>query len=417
MSLSHDLVRGLATRYHTPLYVFVEETIRARCREVRSILSYPHTVVRYACKALTIGAILKIIRDEGVWIDASSLNEVKRALLAGFAPSEIGYTGESASVPVFSELLERGVTMNCSSLDQMRLLGRLAPGSKLSFRLNPGEGHGANNKVNTGGPASKHGIYIDQVDEVRRVAREHSLIIDGIHTHVGSGTDLSHWLRINSRVLAVARTFENLSFVNLGGGLPIVYNPETDTPMPLREWGAQLSDSMHSFAKEYGKAVRFEIEPGRFLVAESGYLIAEVQNIKRTPDYTFALLNTGFNHNPRPAMYGSYHPLELVPHDSRALTTPRSEYVIGGYLCESGDVFTRGEDGTLLPRTFPEIQLGDLVVTGLTGAYSHAMKSEYNSMNAPASVLLEQTGEVRVIERRGTLEDIIRRELDAAARE
>jgi diaminopimelate decarboxylase len=90
--------------------------------------------------------------------------------------------------------------------------------------------------------------------------------------------------------------------------------------------------------------------------------------------------------------------------------------VIGGYLCESGDVFTRGEDGTLLPRTFPEIQLGDLVVTGLTGAYSHAMKSEYNSMNAPASVLLEQNGEVRVIERRGTLEDIIRRERDAAAR-
>jgi len=377
MSLPHALVRSLATNYHTPLYVFVEDTIRSRCREVRSVLAYPHAIVRYACKALTIGAVLRIIREEGIWIDASSLNEVKRAILAGFDPSQVGYTGESASLPVFAELLKSGVTMNCSSLDQMRLLGRLAPGSKLSFRLNPGEGHGANNKVNTGGPASKHGIYIDQIDEVRRVAREYSLVIDGVHTHVGSGTDLSHWLRINSRVLEVARTFENLSFINLGGGLPVVYNPETDTPMPLREWGAQLSDSMYAFAKEYGKEVRFEIEPGRFLVAESGYLVAEVQNIKKTPDYTFALLNTGFNHNPRPAMYGSYH-----------------------------------EDGELLPRLFPEMRIGDLMVMGHVGAYSHAMKSEYNSMNLPASVLLQTNGTAKVIERRGTLEDIIRREAE-----
>lgn len=413
MTLPAPLARSLASRYHTPLYVFVEDTIRARCRDLRGAISYPNTIIRYACKALTLKAVLTIIKEEGLWIDASSLNEVKRALLAGFEPHQIGYTGESASVSVFEDLLEIGVSMNCSSLDQMRLIGKLRPGTKLSFRLNPGEGHGANNKVNTGGPASKHGIYIDQLDEVRRVAREYSLTIDGIHTHIGSGTDLGHWLRINSLTLDVARTFDDLSFINLGGGLPVVYNPATDAPMPLGDWGAQLSDSMHSFAKAYGKELQLQIEPGRFVVAESGYLIAEVQNIKRTPDYTFALVNTGFNHNPRPAMYGSYHPLELVAHDGRDLGDARHEYVIAGYLCESGDVFTRSEDGTLLPRPFPQIELGDLIVTGLTGAYSHAMKSEYNSMNLPASVLLSPDGSTRVIERRGTLEDIIRREVDA----
>jgi diaminopimelate decarboxylase len=412
MSLPAPLVRSLAQKYHTPLYVFRESVIRERCRELKAAIAYPNTTVRYACKALTLKAILQIVKDEGLWIDASSLNEAKRAVMAGFEPHQIGYTGESASVPVFSELLSMKVSMNCSSLDQMRLLGHLCPGAELSVRINPGEGHGANNKVNTGGPASKHGIYIDQLDEARSVIKEFNLKLVGIHAHIGSGTDLSHWLRIKDLTLSVAREFDDLSFVNLGGGLPVVYNPETDSPMPLAEWGERLTESFQDFSREYGKEVQLHIEPGRYVVAECGHLIAEVQNIKSTPGYTFALLNTGFNHNPRPAMYGSYHPISLITGDGRAPTGGR-EYVIGGYLCESGDIFTRGENGELLPRTFPELRLGDLMVMDLIGAYSHAMKSEYNSMNLPASVLVKSDGGVQVIERRGTLEDIMRRENEA----
>jgi diaminopimelate decarboxylase len=410
--MNQELVRTLAIQFHTPLYVFFESVVRQRCQELKAALSYPNRTIRYACKALTLQAILSIIRDEGLWIDASSLNEAKRALLAGFTSEQIQFTGESASVPVFSELVELGIDMNCSSLDQMRLLGKLFPGSKVSFRLNPGEGHGANNKVNTGGPASKHGIYIDQLDEVRRTLTEYNLHLTGIHAHIGSGTDLEHWLRIKDMTLEVARGFDDLTFINLGGGLPVVYNPATDSPMPLQEWGSRLSESFDSFSKEYGKDIRLEIEPGRFVVAECGYLIAEVQNIKRTPGYQFALLNTGFNHNPRPAMYGSHHPIEMVAADGRTLSGAE-QYVIAGYLCESGDVFTRSETGELLPRTFPKLQLGDLAVMGIIGAYSHAMKSEYNSMNLPASVLVQSDGTVKVIERRGTLEDIMRREVEA----
>lgn len=412
MSLSASLVRSLATKYHTPLYVFRESVIRERCRELKAAIEYPNTVVRYACKALTLRAILQIVKDEGLWIDASSLNEAKRALMAGFEPCQIGYTGESASVPVFSELLSMKVSINCSSLDQMRLLGRLCPGGELSIRVNPGEGHGANDKVNTGGPASKHGIYIDQLDEARSVIKEFNLKLVGIHAHIGSGTDLAHWLRIKDLTLSVARQFNDLTFVNLGGGLPVVYNPLTDSPMPLNEWGERLTDSFQQFSREYGKQVQLHIEPGRYVVAECGHLLAEIQNIKSTPGYTFALLNTGFNHNPRPAMYGSYHPISVVTGDGRP-PAGSGEYVIGGYLCESGDIFTRGESGELLPRKFPELRLGDLMVMDLIGAYSHAMKSEYNSMNLPASVLVKSDGAVQVVERRGTLEDIMRREIEA----
>ena len=297
--LSDELVRILTQKYHSPLYVFFEATVRQRCRELKSAITYPRSVIRYACKALTLKAILEIIKDEGLWIDASSLNEARRALLAGYQPSQIQFTGESASVPVFSELRSLGVDMNCSSLDQMRLWGRLFPGGRVSFRLNPGEGHGANNKVNTGGPASKHGIYIDQLDTVRSILREYNLTLTGIHAHIGSGTDLHHWLRIKDITLEVAKTFHDLTFINLGGGLPVVYNPETDSPMPLREWGDRLSESFTAFSREYGKDVRLEIEPGRFVVAECGYLIAEIQNIKATPGYEYALLNTGFNQDRR----------------------------------------------------------------------------------------------------------------------
>lgn len=412
MTISDQTVCDLALKYHTPLYIFEEEIIRLQCRALKEAIKYQNSIVRYACKALTIGPILQIIKEEGLWIDAVSFNEVERALLAGFTPEQILYTGEGASRHVFEQLLEKQILINCSSIDQMRLIGAIKPGSRCSIRINPGEGHGHSNKVNTGGPASKHGIYFDQMKEVNEVITDFSLQLVGIHAHIGSGTDLNHWLRINDKVYDIAVQFPNLEFIDLGGGLPVVYNPEADKPMPLKEWGSALSVGFTNFCKRYGKDLQLQIEPGRFLVAESGHLVAEVQTIKSTPDYTFVMVNTGLNHNPRPAMYGSYHPINFVSGDGRTLTGSE-KYVIAGYLCESGDIFTVDKDGVPQPRNFPKLQLGDLMVMGNVGAYSHSMKSEYNSMNLPISLLLEESGNIRVIERRGTLDDIMRREREA----
>ena len=411
MNISPDQIRSLATKYHTPLYIFEESIVRRQCRALKQAITYPNTVVRYACKALTVGAILEIIRSEGLHIDAVSINEVHRALRAGFNPNEILYTGEGASRAVYEELLDRKIIINCSSIDQLRLIGSIRKGSPCSIRVNPGEGHGSSNKVNTGGPASKHGIYFDALEEVKAVLAADDLKLVGIHSHIGSGTDLNHWLRIKDLTFAIARQFPNLEFIDLGGGLPVVYNPEVDKPMPLADWGRELSRSFESFSKEYGRNIQLQIEPGRFVVAECGALVAEVQTVKSTPGYKFIIVNTGLNHNPRPAMYGSFHPISFISSDGspREGTEPA---VVGGYLCESGDVFTVLSGGELAPRQFPKVQLGDLMVMGNIGAYSHAMKSEYNSMNLPASVLVEESGKTRLIERRGTLEDVIRREVE-----
>ncbi len=408
--IDKSLIRELSQKYHTPLYIFSEQEIRDQCQQLKSAIPYENKQIRYACKALTLQAILQIVRSEGINIDAVSINEVKRAQRAGYNTDEILYTGEGASHLVFEELLEKGILINCSSIDQIRLIGRIKPGSSCSIRINPGEGHGATNKTNTGGPSSKHGIYHDQIDEVQRILKEYDLNLVGIHSHIGSESNLDHWLRIKDLTLNIAKQFDDIDFVDLGGGIPVVYK-ETDKPMPLQEWGEKLTESFSSFSDEYGKDIQLQIEPGRFIVASCGSLVAEIQNLKHTPDYNFAIVNTGLNHNPRPSMYGSYHPISFMGAEDRAMEGKRS-YVVGGNLCESGDVFTVEADGTLVPRDFPILEIGDLMVMGMVGAYTHSMKSEYNSMNLPASILVDKDGKARLIERRGTIDDIMRREME-----
>jgi len=404
----------LADAYHTPLYVFEEAVIRSKCRELKTAITYPQAIIRYACKALTLQAILKIIREEGLWIDASSLNEVLRALRAGFLPQEIYYTGEGATLTVYEELVGRGVLINCTSLDQIRLLGKVAGCKVCSIRINPGEGNGETNKTNTGGPSSKHGIYFDQVDEAKAMAHALGLRIIGVHAHIGSGGhDIEPWLRIKELTLAIASGFPDLQFVNFGGGLPVVYDQANQKPMPVKDWGKALSDSMFEFSKKMGREITLQIEPGRYIVAHSGTLIAEVQAVKSTPEYRFVIVNTGLNHNIRPSMYGSFHPIRFATRNPSA-GADKHAYVVAGYLCESGDVFTVKNDGSgiLEPREFQELSVGDLMIMGCVGAYSHTMKNEYNSMNLPASVLVSSDNLIRVIERRGTLDDIIMRELE-----
>ena len=410
------LIRSLVAKYHSPLYVFDEAAIRANCRAVKEAVPYAHLHIRYACKALSLQAVLKIMLDEGMWIDASSINEVHRALIAGFGPEQIYYTGEGATLSVYQDLVERDVLVNCTSIDQIHLLGQ-AGGTRCSIRINPGEGHGANTQTNTGGPSSKHGIYFDQLDAAKAAAAQYGIRITAIHSHIGSGTDLGHWLRIKDKTLDFARGFPDVTTVNLGGGLPVVYNKTNDMPMPIREWGAALTQSMQDFSAEMGRDIELQLEPGRFLVANAGVLLAEAQAVKSTtnPDgsvgFNFVIVNTGLNHNIRPALYGSYHPIRFVTPDGSERGTPQ-DYVIAGYLCESGDVFTVDADGNLRPRVMDEIKVGDIMVMAGIGAYVHALKSEYNSMNLPASVMRMADGTIKMIERRGTLEDIMRRELE-----
>jgi diaminopimelate decarboxylase len=209
--------------------------------------------------------------------------------------------------------------------------------------------------------------------------------------------------------LRFAKQFEDLNFVDLGGGLPVSYGHEEDFWFHLPTWGKRLGERMEKFCEEYGKRVELQLEPGRFLVAVSGYLVAEIESLRKTSSYTFAVLNTGANHNLLPSAFGKCFPISFISR-SGCPTEGRHLYVLAGCLCSAGDIFTVDEQKRLAPREFPQLQIGDLMIMEKVGAYCYTMMNNFNSLARPLALLLEEEGGVRVIERRETFADIVNRE-------
>ena len=155
--------------------------------------------------------------------------------------------------------------------------------------------------------------------------------------------------------------------------------------------------------------MRLEIEPGRYLVAESGWLVAEIRAVKREGANRFYLLDAGFNKLARPILYGAYHPMAIVPADGGTTPRPLHDVVVGGPLCESGDIFTQDDGGVVRTESLPEAGVGDLLVIGCAGAYGFVMASNYNGKPRPAEVLVRD-GKAHLVRARETLDDLMRGE-------
>ncbi|MEN6558180.1 MAG: diaminopimelate decarboxylase, partial [Thermoguttaceae bacterium] len=228
------------------------------------------------------------------------------------------------------------------------------------------------------------------------------------HMHIGSGTDLEHLSQVcgamEQAAIAVGPSIRSIS---AGGGLPTVYR-STDSYVDLAAYFNLWDAVRRRLEQRFGHPVRLEIEPGRYLVAESGFLIAEIRAVKRQDDNTFYLLDAGFNNLARPILYGSYHPMAVAPADGND-ARPEQDVIVGGPLCESGDIFTQEEGGFVVTRRLPKAAVGDWLVIGCTGAYGFVMGSNYNSKPLAAEALIDG-GQARRIRRRQTFDDLIRGE-------
>jgi diaminopimelate decarboxylase len=402
-------VAEIAREFGTPTYVYEAAKIVERLNDLK-----PFDVIRYAQKACSNLAILDLVRRSGSLVDVVSAGEIGRALAAGFppvgSPPPIVYTADIFDREALDLVLEHGIHVNCGSLDMIEQYGERAPGRNITLRINPGFGHGHSQKTNTGGEQSKHGIWHEQLDKCLVRADHHGLGVAGLHMHIGSGTDMQHLAQVCGAMERCARTAgRSVASISAGGGLPVPYK-EDESYCDIDEYFALWDAARRRLEEEFGHAVSLEIEPGRYVTAESGFLIAEIRAVKQMGANTFYLADAGFNNLARPILYGAYHPMSIAPADGRDTPRPTQEVVVGGPLCESGDIFTQKAGGYVARRELPVAAVGDFLVIECAGAYGQCMASNYNSKPLAAEVLVAD-GKAELIRTRQTFEDLVRGEV------
>ena len=410
MKIENVEVKDLALNYGTPVYVYSMKILRESIEEIKQL----SPVTRYAMKACSNVHILKEMLNSGIKIDAVSIQEVKRARKAGFRLEDICYTSDVFFSAGDAEyFIENKIFCNCGTLGMLEEYGqtlqKLGSGAKdISIRINPGEGHGHSRKTSTGGPYSKHGIWHENLGQVKVLAEKYGLRVAGVHMHIGSGSDMEHLKRITGKLVEFAKQFDDVQSINFGGGLPYQYNPELPQE-DVSGYKAILEERVKILEEHFGRKIICEIEPGRRFVAGSGYLIGEVRSLNHTFDedgkrLDYVLTNIGFCHLLRPMAYGSYHPIWFVGDG----LGPAQDVIVAGPVCESGDVLTQENDEPV-PRKLPMPRQGDLIVVGGAGAYGFAMSSNYNTQPLLPDVMVDG-GQWVLSRRRQTLDDILREE-------
>jgi diaminopimelate decarboxylase len=392
----------LTEKYGTPLYVYNENILRNRCCDLKELIDYSNFKVNYSPKANGNLELLKIVRSEGLMVDAMSPGEIYVNMLAGYKPKEILYISNNVSEEEFRYAINAGVKISVDSVSQLEMFGKINPGGKVAFRINPGFGAGHHEKVTTAGQNTKFGIEMNSIPEVKRIIIEYNLKLIGINQHIGSlFMDGKAYLQSTGNILDIAKQFDDLEFIDLGGGFGIPYMKQAgQSRLDLKELGGKLSKIIQSWVKEYGKDIEFKIEPGRYIVAESGILLGKVYATKTNYNIRYIGTDLGFNVLVRPVMYDSHHDIEIYRENDTPSLKEETVRIVGN-ICETGDIIAKD-------RILPEIIENDILGVLDSGAYGYSMSSNYNNRLRPAEVLIEPDGNPRLIRRRDTLDDLVR---------
>ena len=392
----------LAEKYGTPLYVYNERILRERCRDLKNLVTYPNFVVDYSAKANGNLAFLQIVKSEGLEVDAMSPGEIYVEKMAGFEPHEIFYICNNVSEEEMLYAIKEGVITSVDSLSQLEQYGKLNPGGEVAIRFNPGVGAGHHEKVVTAGKKTKFAVDPEFIPQVKEILKKYNLTLIGINQHIGSLFMTGEaFVKSIGSLLEIAKQFENLKFIDMGGGFGIPYKKEFDeAPLDLKDLGKHIDEALYKFAEEYGSQVTFRIEPGRYISAECSVLLGTVHAVKYNHDKKFVGTDLGFNVLQRPIMYDSYHGIEVF-RKSDVKSEKEETVTVVGNICESGDILAK-------ERNLPEIFEKDTLCVLDAGAYGFAMSSNYNNRLRPAEVLIRENNEVVLIRERDNFEDLTR---------
>lgn len=410
-------VAKLAAEYGTPLYIYDEATIRNQCRLYMEALrgSHPRPRVVYAGKAWLSLALLKIIEEEGLALDVVSAGELYVALAAGFPAERISFHGNNKGPDELRMAIENNVGQivvdNFYEIDCLEELTEgLSTPIEVLLRLNPGIDVHTHEYRKTGIVDSKFGLGIQTGDAacaVERLANAPGLHLRGYHAHVGSQIfEVDPFVDTVNRLFDFAGEMKERfgivpDEISPGGGFGIRYE-ESDPSAPVEEYVRAIATAAQAAASRLGIAdPEFTIEPGRSIVGTAGIAVYTTGATKTIPEVrTYVSVDGGMADNIRPALYGAVYSAELV---TAMNDSPVEPVTIAGKFCESGDVLI---DTIALPR----LTAGDLLAIPVAGAYSLAMASNYNMALRPAVVFVSN-GESRIVQRRETFEDLLRRDV------
>jgi len=404
----------LREEFGTPLFVYDEATLK---RQALLALDFPNAfglTVRFAMKALPNAAVLQLFDTLGLHIDASSGYEVRRAMAAGVAAERISLSSQELAKDL-PELLALGIKYNACSLRQLEAYGQACKGDRtdqLGVRFNPGLGSGGTGKTNVGGPASSFGIWHELMPQVQAILKEYDLEPARVHTHIGSGSDPAVWQRVAGLSLGLCEQIPSVSILNLGGGYK-VGRMTGEKSTDLQTVGEPVKTVFEEFATRTGREMKLEVEPGTFLVANSGALLSTVQDLVTTGEggFAFLKLDSGMTELLRPSLYGAQHPLILIPGEAKDRhSAVDHSFIAVGHCCESGDLVTPAPDEpeVLLPRALGgTAAAGDLIVVEGAGAYCSSMSTKhYNSFPECAEVMLDAAGNGHLIRKKQVVEEI-----------
>ena len=393
----------IAHEYGTPAYVYSASVIRAQYNALKEAMEAALPADRqpllcYACKANTNIAILKLLQTLGSGLEIVSEGELAKGLRAGFSGEQIISTSIGKVGPEIKACLEAGIhQLNIESVPELyhvnKVAGEMGKIAKIVFRLNPNVSAGGHHKISTGRKRDKFGLSAERILEIYKIADELEHVEPvGLSMHIGSQVSKVEAFKpafeiLSSMVKELRAKGHKVERLDIGGGFPIRYNDEK--LMDLREYANWVRDIVLPLDTE------IQMEPGRYMVGNSGVLLAKNIYTKQTGERDFLVLDAGMNDLIRPTLYEAYHHISPVTNLERAEKT----YDVVGPICESGDTF--GE-----ARTMPEVLDGDLVAIHSAGAYGFAMASNYNSRPLPPEIMVDGD-KVSIIRQRQSLSDIM----------
>lgn len=359
----------------TPRYVYHLPTVRARARALAAIK--PIDQRYYAIKANSHPAILQLLESEGFGLECVSHGELKHVFqhLPELSPKRVLFTPSFCPREEYEAAFALGVTVTVDNVEALQRWPDLFRNRELWLRVDLGRGEGHHAKVRTGGKDSKFGLPIARLDEFVRAATELGTRVVGLHAHLGSGVETAqHWRLMCDELAGFARRIGSVQTIDIGGGLPIPYSDE-DEPFDLDAWAEGLAE-----VKALHPAFRLAIEPGRFLVAESGVLLTHATQVVEKDGVRRVGLDAGMNTLMRPALYDAWHDIENL---SRQGGYAEAAFDVVGPICESSDVF--GKRRKLPVSTAPD----DVMLIADAGAYGYVMSNTYNQRAMPREDVIE----------------------------